>query len=633
MSLFSELKRRNVLRVGAAYLAVAWLIVQIVETLFPIFGISDTAIRTIVVLLAIGFLPVLALSWFLEWTPQGIKLDDDVDHDSALSRHLSRRVDRFFIGALLLALGLFAFNTFYLEPLRDKKELEVAREQAREEGRAEAEAIIRDNTIAVLPFQDLSASADQQFLCDGLAQDIIGDLSRIAQLRVTARTSAFSFREKRATISEIGEALNVSFVLEGSISRSGERIRVSVQLVDTRSETALWSEDFDRTLEDIFDIRDEISEKVVARMPMRGDISTGASRRTDARAYALTLRARGIMNSPEGKTMEAKGLLEQALQLDPDYVPALIDAMYANYDLVSAGKLDADEERVIGDELLHRALTLEPGNGIALALRAYSSWEVENDWEAAAEQLTAALAAAPGNVEVLRLAGVSARRAGKHAEAVMLLERVAALDPLYARNLFQLPQAYLSAGRYEDAVDWYVRQERVSGGSTYYLGLALLLQGNPDSALAAYEAAGMPPGHPQALALRTMIMHDLGRTEQRDTALSGLAAIGLEDIPWTPYLVAQAYAWIGESDLAFEWIDSGIDVDQRYGVTGWWFRQILFLPVWQNLHADPRWDAARERVGMSAERMDAIESRLRLPIAARLQPNSLVTVATARGGN
>ncbi len=613
MSLFSELKRRNVLRVGAAYLAVAWLIVQIVETLFPIFDISDSVIRGIVVSLAIGFLPVLALSWFLEWTPQGIRLDDDVDHDSALSRHLSRRVDRFFVGALVLALGLFAFNTFYLEPLQDKKELEAARAQAREEGRAEAAAIIRDNTIAVLPFQDLSASADQQFLCDGLAQDIIGDLSRIAQLRVTARTSAFSFRDKGATIAEIGQALNVSYVLEGSISRSGERIRASVQLVDTRSETTLWSEDFDRTLEDIFDIRDEISEKVVARMPMRGDISTGSSRRTNARAYALTLRARGIMNSPEGNTMEAKGLLEQALQIDPDYVPALIDSLYASYDLVSAGKLDADEERRIGDELLRRVLVLEPANGIALALRAYSSWEVENNWEAAAEEMTAAVAAEPGNVEVLRLAGVSARRAGRHEEAVMLLERVAALDPLYVRNLFQLPQAYLSVGRYEDAVDWYVRQERVAGGSIYYLGLALLLQGKPESALAAQDAAGILPEHPQGLALRTMIMHDLGRTEQRDAALGSLAAIGLEDIPWSPYLVAQAYAWIGENDLAFEWIGKGIEVDQRYGVTGWWFRQILLLPVWQKLHADPRWHAARERVGMPAERMDAIESGLRLP--------------------
>jgi len=207
MSFFGELKRRNVFRAAAAYVAVAWLIIQVVETLFPVFGLSDDAIRTAVILLAIGFIPAMIAAWAFELTPEGFKPEAEVDHDSAISQRMTRQLDRLFLVALALALGFFVFDKFVLDPARDAQELAKATEQAKLEGRTEAAEELRDASVAVLAFQDLSPGGDQEYFGDGLAVDLIDQLGRVAALRVTGKTSAFSFKGTAATIPEIGKAL------------------------------------------------------------------------------------------------------------------------------------------------------------------------------------------------------------------------------------------------------------------------------------------------------------------------------------------------------------------------------------------------------------------------------------------
>jgi TolB-like protein/Flp pilus assembly protein TadD len=616
MSLFRELKRRNVFRVAAAYVAFAWLVIQVVEVLFPVFELSDAAIRTVVVLLAVGFLPTVISAWAFELTPEGFRRESEVDHDSPASRRMSRRLDRLFIVALALALGLFALDKFVLDPARDAEQLATAVEQAREEGRIEAKEEVRDASVAVLAFHDLSPDGDQAYFAEGLAVDLINQLGNVPALRVTGRTSAFSFKGKDATIPEIGESLNVAHVLDGAVSKAGDRVRISVQLTDTRTDSNLWSETFDRTLGDIFDTRDEIALAVFDRLTIEFERLEQASLRTDPEVYDLTLQARHLMyawGKDEDADMQAFELLDRALAIDPEYVPALLDSSYASYGLLRLGLMSDEEQDRHADSMIQRVLAIDPDNGTALAGLAWDAWESRFDLESAASQFSDALRTAPGDLELTRAAGIFARSIGRHAESIALLERCVAADPRNSNCHFHLAQSYLWGSRFEEAVKAHRRTQVVSGnpGNTYYLALSLLLQGNPDSALKELESfTGERQEHPQALAARAMVMHDLGRQEESEAALERIVEQIEDRFRDQAYLVAEAYAWTGQIDSAFEWLEKAYARDERYGLKGYWFHRIMFLPIWRNLHDDPRWNGLRERASVSAARLDALEFTL-----------------------
>ena len=478
MSLIAELKRRNVIRAGAMYLALAWLVVQVAETVLPLFEVDDGLLRVGVIALAVGFVPTLLFAWFFEWTPEGIVPDAQVDHGSPPSSRRALTLDRLLVLVLVLGLSFFAWDKFILDPERDASELAAAREAAIAEGRSEARSRERSASIAVLPFRDRSVNGDMAYFCEGLAEDILNDLAKIASLRVTARTSSFSYEPGEATAAEIGDALNVAHILEGSVSQSGDRLRIAVQLVDAASATTLWSEDYDRTMDDVFAIRDDISARVVAQLPVRVVTNFGGSQRTDPEAYALTLRARATLQAGlDNDTATARALIDQALALDPDYIPALVNSFIIDYALVRDGSISAELGLQRYGETVERIFALDPQNAMALTAEAFGRWDAENNWELAAEEYARALRAAPGNVEVLRLSAQFARLVGRSDVAIALLERVAALDPLNAGNLFALPRTYLTAGRYQDAVAWFELHEQISGGAIYYYTMALLMQG------------------------------------------------------------------------------------------------------------------------------------------------------------
>jgi TolB-like protein len=611
MSLFAELKRRNVFRVGAAYVAVAWLIIQVVETLFPVFGLGDGAIRIVVILLAIGFLPAVVSAWAFELTPEGFRREAEVDHDSEVGRRMTRRLDRLSVVALALALGFFAFDKFVLDPARDAAELASATERAREEGRAESRRQVRDNSIAVLAFQDLSPEGDQEYFCDGLAIDLLNQLAGNPDLRVTGKTSAFSFKGKDATIPEIAQVLNVGHVLDGSVSKAGERIRVSVQLVDARTDSQLWSTTYDRVLDDIFAIRDEITDRIMSELTVELGRLMPRSLRTDARAYDLTLQARYLLErlQSQADAEQAAELVSGALAIDPDYVPAILEQLYVDHYLMYFGLMDEEDQLRTDEELLDRVLALDPDNGHALALRAWRHWEEDLALEAAARGFGEALATDPGNAETLRLAGIFARSIGRHEASIALLERCLGLDPVNPRAIFHLAQSYLWGGRFEAAEEMHRRLEALSGskGNLYYLVLSLLLKGEPERALAELETQPDASDGPQLLAARAMIMHDLGRADASAAALAELVARWDDLERESVYLVPEVHAWTGEKDAAFEWLERAYAASERYGVHGYWFQRIVFLPVWRNLHGDPRWTAARERAGMSEARLEALE--------------------------
>ena len=338
MSFLAELKRRNVIRVVIAYLVAAWLIIQVTETLFPVYGLPDEAIRFVVTLLAIGLLVAVILAWVYELTPEGIKREKDIDRSQSVTPATGKKLDRIIMIVLGVALVFFVIDKFIFDPQRDAERLEIATEQAVEEAIADAENAPPDNSIAVLPFENFSGNEEDEYFSDGLADTLLHQLAQVRDLKVIARNSSFQFKGTNLDVREIGERLNVSNILEGSVQRYGDQVRVIAQLVRSSDGTHVWSQSFDYEMANIFELHDAIALAVVDQMKIsllpedRRSIDLGG---TDVpEAYDLYLQAWGAFWSSFSPALADKAdpdedvigmaLLEQALTLDSDYVDAMI---------------------------------------------------------------------------------------------------------------------------------------------------------------------------------------------------------------------------------------------------------------------------------------------------------------------
>jgi len=324
MSLISELRKRNVLRVAAAYVFGSWLILQVTDVLFPAFGLGDTAVRLVVIVLAIGFVPVLVFSWLFDLTPEGLRREKDTDHSRPASVRQTRVFDRVIMVILALAVGMFAFDKFVLNPRREASLEESTAERVRSEIRMEAQG---ENSIAVLPFVNMSDDAENEYFSDGMSEEILNLLARVQRLRVISQSSSFSFKGRQFTIPEVATQLGVAFILEGSVRKFGDRLRITAQLIDARSDSHMWSGTYDRTMDDLFTIQDEISAAIVGELKSRLKIDMGtappATGSADLAAHDAYLRGRYLLTQRvPGSKLAAVGEFEKALVLDPGFAQA-----------------------------------------------------------------------------------------------------------------------------------------------------------------------------------------------------------------------------------------------------------------------------------------------------------------------
>src|SRR5437660_10273454 len=327
---FSELKRRNVVRMAGLYLVGAWLLTQIASTVLPMFGAPDWLPRSIVSLLAIGFIPALIFSWVFEMTPQGLKRDEDVPPEESIAPQTARRMNRMIIAVLLLALGYFVFDKFVLTPRREAA-LVAARPSTEPKSAANAKS------VAVLAFANLSDDKGSEYFSDGISEELLTVLQKIPGLHVAARTSAFSFKGKNATAQEIGQKLGVAHLVEGSVRKAGDMVRIAARL--TRADTGedLWSENYTRDLKDVFAVQTELAQTIVEQL--RGRFAggeTGAKEKIQAEvqaaekggtenveAHELYLQGRFYENRHSDKsTREAQSAYKHAVELDPGFARA-----------------------------------------------------------------------------------------------------------------------------------------------------------------------------------------------------------------------------------------------------------------------------------------------------------------------
>jgi adenylate cyclase len=308
MSFFAELKRRNVIRVGAAYVVLAWLVIQVAETIFPLFGYGDAPARIVVVVLAIAFIPALTFAWAFELTPEGLKKESEVDRSQSVTPQTGKKLDRVIMVVLALGLAYFAFDKFVLHPQREAaKDEQFAGQVERAKQQGRTEALVEsygDQSIAVLAFDDMSQAGDQEYLSDGIAEELLNLLAKIPELRVISRSSAFSFKGKDLPLTEIAQQLNVAHILEGSVRKAGNRVRITAQLIEARSDTHLWSETYDRELNDIFAIQDEIAVVVVEQLKLT--LLGAAPHVQEGRSGCLRVDAAGAPSGAAGQRGELR---------------------------------------------------------------------------------------------------------------------------------------------------------------------------------------------------------------------------------------------------------------------------------------------------------------------------------------
>jgi TolB-like protein len=339
MSLFAELKRRNVIRVATAYVVAAWLLIQVVETIFPAFGFGDTAVRWVVIALAIGFLPALVLSWVFEITPDGWKKETEVLREPSITRGTGKRLDRAIILLLALALGYFAFDKFILDPVRDERVAQAARSEAAEAGPGTAGP--RGPSIAVLPFVNRSGSAENAWFTDGMHDELLTRLARISALRVISRTSVLRYRDSTQPIPEIATELGVATVLEGGVQRVGNQVRVNVQLIDGRTDEHLWAELYDRQLsaETLFEIQSEITRAIAAQLSteLSAEEDRALGERPTGNLAAYEAYLRGLADLEVYTLSSKESAVERfttAVELDPAFAGAwagLCEAQLGRY--------------------------------------------------------------------------------------------------------------------------------------------------------------------------------------------------------------------------------------------------------------------------------------------------------------
>jgi len=588
LSLINELKRRNVFRAGAAYVILAWLVLQVSDVILGNIDAPAWVFRVLLLFLAVGLPFVLFFAWAFELTPEGLKRESEVDRSQSITPHTGKKLDRMIIVVLLLALGYFAYDKFVLAPASHQgTTVQTAAESAAAAPPVAAEP---DNSIAVLPFVNMSDDAGNEYFSDGLAEELLNLLAKIPQLRVAARTSSFSFKGQQLEIPEIAKRLKVAHILEGSVRKAGNQVRITAQLIKADDGFHLWSETYDRTLDNIFVMQDEIAAAVVDALKISLLGAAPVADEVNADAYALFLQARYLFNQRSRENYEKSAqAYRQALDLDPDYAAAWAGLASVTINQAGYNYINLDTGVAQARAAAERAIALDPGLAAAWASLARIQGNYEFNWNGAYESAQKALLLEPANSEVLAQAAALAGSLGKFDQYLAYSAQAVDLDPLNYAALNQLSSAYEQLGRLDEAEKTIrhlltLNPDYVTAHST--LAYLLLRQGKAEQALA--ECENEREDFWRSLG-KAITLHSLGRKAEADAELASYVQLNHE---FGAYQIGEIYAWRNEPDDAFQWLDKAYQ--QRDPGLGALLNDTSLV----NLYDDPRWQPLLEQVGL-----------------------------------
>jgi TolB-like protein/Tfp pilus assembly protein PilF len=516
MSLITELKRRNVFRVGVAYAIVGWLLIEVASVLLPTFDAPEWVMKAFSSLVILGFPLTLVIAWAFELTPEGIKRETAVAPDESITHHTGRKLDFAIIGLLVMAVAVLVIDNYVLEA--QPEPVEVIAESIPAE-----ETTKKEQTIAVLPFANMSGDPGQEFFSDGISEELLNVLAKVKGLRVTSRTSAFAFKGKDISIPQIAEQLGVEHVLEGSVRMAGERVRITTQLIEVETDSHLWSETYDRDLADIFAVQDEIAAKVgeALKVALLGANSSPIrpSRETSIEVYSDYLLARQKLADASFKNLaESERLLNTVIERDPDYAPAYAALAEAYGAMVGTGRYSVSEGTARIIPLAEQALSLDAGLAEAWQHLA-NVRQLDGDFEQARAAEAKAFELDPRNAVVLRDRIYRLTWTREPERALVYADELFRVDPLSPESLRQIGFLYERLGRPDDAERMIVRMRSIDPNNNNYALLAWYhARAGGDLATALSIAPGtFDPDDPETFSWNAMHYFDLGDVAAADS--------------------------------------------------------------------------------------------------------------------
>jgi TolB-like protein/Tfp pilus assembly protein PilF len=496
------------------------------------------------------------------------------------------QVRRVQIAAVLLVSALIIGGVFYLAQRPGGSPSAVA-----------------ESSIAVLPFVDMSQAKDQGYFSDGISEELLNLLAKIPQLKVAARTSSFSFKGKEVEIPEIARQLHVANVLEGSVRKSGDQLRITAQLIRAAEGYHLWSETYDRKMDDIFKIQDEIAGEVVKELKVKLLGAAPKVYTTDPKAYALYLEARDLARRNTSEAFDkSDALYRQVLEIDPRYAPAWERLASIFLNKVATGLLSSQEGYARAREAAEKALAIDPDYAPAQAALGLVAMYGDNDLAGAARHYERALSLDPTNVLVLADAALVAMGLGRLDEALALDEAAALRDPVNAATFHNLGLHQRMAGHYDAAIASLRHVLSLTpnrGGLHSQIGTALMLKGDATAALAEIDLE--KSNETDRMIGLPMAYCALGRKADADAALDALIVKYEKECA---YNIAHVYAFCGDADKSFEWLDKAVAY-QDGGLA-----ELGVENLFDKIHSDPRWLPFLRKIGKAPEQLARVEFKV-----------------------
>ncbi|MCH8306730.1 MAG: hypothetical protein IH930_01170 [Proteobacteria bacterium] len=442
MSFFHELKRRNVFKVAIAYAIAAWILIEITATTFPILKLPDWTVTLVTVLVLVAFPLTLIFAWAFELTPEGIKKEKNVDRSESITHVTGRKLDFAIIGTMAVAIVFLLADKLLLSESVETNDVET---------------VATSQSIAVLPFVNISSDKEQEYFSDGITEEILNSLASVKELKVAGRTSSFAFKGQNQDLRRIGELLGVKHILEGSVRKSGTTVRITAQLVQVEDGFHLWSDTYDRELTDIFAIQDEIANEILIQLKARLFDEEGpaiVSQRTDPEVYEFYLLAKQRIYDRTRLTIEsAAELLDRAIAKDPDYAPAYAQRGIASLLLSesSYGTIPDAEAAVQGKRYIDAALEKDPQLAEAWAALGLYHKDRPAEHEQGIDALTRALSINPNLINASHWLQLTLRDSGNPRGAQQILEQMMQRDPLHAPGVFSAVSAFNLFGQEDKA--------------------------------------------------------------------------------------------------------------------------------------------------------------------------------------
>ncbi len=593
MSFFAELKRRNVFKVAAAYIIVGWLTMQAGEVMGPALHLPGWTISMLAFFLILGFPLALIFAWAFEMTPEGIKMEKDVDRSQSFGRATGKKLNYTIIALLAVALAYFVWESRFRmgsEPISQESNTQTVNpDNAGDTLTPSTESDRPDNnTIAVLPFTNMSSDPEQEYFSDGITEEVLNLLVKIPELKVTSRTSVFTFKGQNVDIPTVAKKLGVAHILEGSVRKAGNRVRITAQLIEAGNDVHLWSETYERKLDDIFAIQDEIAMEVVKALKIQllGEAPLAVS--TNIEAYKLYLRGKHFNAIYTRESLEsAVTAYREAIELDANFAPPWVGLSnvlrYQGYSDLTAKQEAMEASR----RAAMRALELD--NKLAEAWLALAEIQFYYDWDWPHAEVTirTALEYGPQNAPVLRETSWILLTLGEAERALELAQLAVDLDPLDYEGLSNLGTTYWALGQpideeriYRHILELYPQDLNVMS----WLAAALAVQGRPEEGL---QYLVFDSENRWQKSMSAIVLHSLGRHEEERQMQQFM--IDNKGHMWA-FAIGMTYAWAGDPDKAFEWLDIAYKQKDPY------MSQLIFNPWVANLHDDPRWEKELDKM-------------------------------------